>query len=157
VRKPGIWLAILAMALQATWPLLANAKPRSVALVPLCTVDGVTHYLELATGKTPLEDSLAHSEHCPLCFAGAGVSLAAALRPSAGPDQRAEELPRAERAIVSRSICNCPGARAPPVSLVVTANVHNFRRHDEKASIAGRAALGALYRSRVMRLGVLHS
>src|SRR5438477_11857356 len=73
VRKLGMWLALLAIALQAAWPLLAAAKPRGVALVPLCTVDGVTHYLEVPTGKTPLDDSARlHHEHCAFCFLGAG-------------------------------------------------------------------------------------
>lgn len=34
------WLAALAMALNALWPLIAQAKPRSVTLVPVCTVQG---------------------------------------------------------------------------------------------------------------------
>jgi hypothetical protein len=59
------------MALQAFWPLLAQAKPRSVALVPVCTVEGVTHYLELPAGKTPGgKGSAAHFEHCALCTLG---------------------------------------------------------------------------------------
>ena len=53
VRRLGTWLAILAITLQAAWPVLANAKPSGVTLVPLCTVDGVTHYLEVPTGKAP--------------------------------------------------------------------------------------------------------
>src|SRR3989454_11978960 len=61
----------LAIALQAAWPLLAAAKPRAVALVPVCTVDGVTHYLEVPTGKTPLDDSATHHDHCSFCTLGA--------------------------------------------------------------------------------------
>jgi hypothetical protein len=70
VQVVGAWLAAFAIALQVAWPLVVNAKPRSVALVPLCSVDGVTHYLELPTGKTPLEESVSHGDHCPLCFFG---------------------------------------------------------------------------------------
>jgi hypothetical protein len=59
------------MALHAFWPLLAQAKPRSVTLVPVCTVEGVTHYLELPGGKTPAENgSASHFEHCALCSLG---------------------------------------------------------------------------------------
>ncbi len=70
-------LAALAMALQAFWPLLAEARPRIAGeLVPVCTVEGVTHYLELPAGKSPLEErSASHGEHCKLCVFGAGKAL----------------------------------------------------------------------------------
>src|SRR3954453_24270261 len=72
VRRLGTWLAILAITLQAASPLLANAKPSGVTLVPLCTVDGVTHYLEVPTGKAPLDDTASvHHEHFSLFHAGA--------------------------------------------------------------------------------------
>jgi hypothetical protein len=76
-RSSAAYLAILAMALQALWPLLAQAKPRSVVLVPLCTVEGVTHYLELPAGKTPAEQhSSAQHEHCSFCsFSGDRLAL----------------------------------------------------------------------------------
>jgi hypothetical protein len=67
-RRLAPWLALFAMALSTLWPLLAQAKPRSVTLVPLCTVGGETHYLELPAGKTPLEQkSSAQGEHCSYC------------------------------------------------------------------------------------------
>jgi hypothetical protein len=56
------------MALQAVWPLIAQAKPRSVTLVPVCTVGGVTHYFEVKAGDTPLEKrSTSQHEHCAFC------------------------------------------------------------------------------------------
>ncbi len=63
---------MLAMALQAFWPLLAQARPRIAGeLVPVCTVEGVTHYLELPAGKSPLDErSASHGEHCKLCVFG---------------------------------------------------------------------------------------
>jgi hypothetical protein len=67
-HRVASWLAILAMALNALWPLLAQAKPRSVTLVPLCTIGGETHYAEVPLGKTPLEQkSSAQGEHCSYC------------------------------------------------------------------------------------------
>src|SRR2546421_8419179 len=69
VRRLGNWLAILAIALNAAWPLIASAKPKSVHLVPLCTVEGVTHYLEVPGGTTP------HHDHCSFCFLGMGGLL----------------------------------------------------------------------------------
>jgi len=80
-RSIAAWLAIAAMALQALWPLVAQAKPRAVALVPVCTVDGVTHYLELKTGDTPLEQkSASHQDHCAFCSfeSGRGAALPSA-------------------------------------------------------------------------------
>lgn len=71
-RKLSAWLAILAMALQAFWPLIAQAKPQWSVMVPVCTVGGVTHYVELPLGETPLEkQSTAQHEHCKLCVFGA--------------------------------------------------------------------------------------
>ena len=68
---------MLAMALSALWPLLSQARPRSVHLVPLCTVEGVTHYLEVPGGKSPLEQrSASHAEHCQLCVFGVDRSSA---------------------------------------------------------------------------------
>ena len=73
-------LAVLAMALQTFWPLLAQARPRIAGeLVPVCTVEGVTHYLELPAGKSPLDErSASHGEHCKLCVFGAGKAVVAA-------------------------------------------------------------------------------
>ena len=71
-RSIGVYLAVLAMALNALWPLLAQAKPSSVTLVPVCTVQGVTHYIELPGGNSPLEQkSSAQHEHCSYCSFGA--------------------------------------------------------------------------------------
>jgi hypothetical protein len=76
-NRLAVWIAVLAMALNALWPLIAQAKPRSVTLVPVCTVQGVTHYLELPGGKSPLEQkSSAQHEHCSYCsFGGERVAL----------------------------------------------------------------------------------
>lgn len=67
-------IAVFAVVLQALWPLLSHARPKDpTLLVPLCTIDGVTHYLELKSGKTPLDErSATHGEHCKLCVIGEG-------------------------------------------------------------------------------------
>ena len=57
------------MALQALWPLIAQARPAT--LVPVCTVGGVTHYVEVPVGGSPAD---AHDEHCSLCVAGPALS-----------------------------------------------------------------------------------
>ena len=84
-------LAVTAMALQAFWPLLAQARPRMAGeLVPVCTVEGVTHYLELPAGKSPLDErSASNGEHCKLCVFGADKSIA--LAPADADEMRVVE------------------------------------------------------------------
>src|ERR1700682_2347316 len=81
-NRIAAYLAALAMALNALWPLIAQAKPRSVTLMPVCTVQGVTHYIELPGGNSPLEQqSSAQHEHCSYCSFGAErVALAPLLQ-----------------------------------------------------------------------------
>jgi hypothetical protein len=81
-NRIATWLAVLAMALNALWPLIAQAKPSSVILVPVCTVQGVTHYIELPGGHSPLEQkSSAQHEHCSYCsFGGERAALPPLLR-----------------------------------------------------------------------------
>jgi hypothetical protein len=111
VRKLGSWLAVLALALQASWPLLAAAKPRTVTLVPLCTVDGVTHYLEVPTGDTPA--GAAH-QHCSFCFLGGAA--APSHRPLPTPAVAyAEEVPLVATPVVRQSLFTSEDARAPPL------------------------------------------
>ncbi|HLX81808.1 MAG TPA: DUF2946 family protein [Burkholderiales bacterium] len=79
-NRLAAFLAVLALALQAFWPLLAQARPRIAGiLVPVCTVEGTTHYLELPAGKSPLDErSASHGEHCKLCVFGGGKLVSAA-------------------------------------------------------------------------------
>jgi hypothetical protein len=78
------WIATFAVLLQALWPLLSHARPKDASLlVPVCTIDGVTHFLELKTGKTPLDErSSSHGEHCKLCVFG-GDKVAVVVAPDA--------------------------------------------------------------------------
>ena len=71
-RRAAALVAILAISLQALWPLIAQAQPRVAGeLVPVCTVNGITHYVELPASKTPLEErSSSHGDHCKLCVFG---------------------------------------------------------------------------------------
>ena len=73
LRRIAALAAMFAITLQALWPLLAHARPKDQTLLaPLCTVDGVTHYLEIKAGRSsPLEErSAQHGEHCKLCVFG---------------------------------------------------------------------------------------
>jgi len=119
VRKLGSWIALLAIVLQASWPLLANAKPRAVALVPLCTVDGVTHYLELPAGETPLEESSrTHHEHCSFCFLGQLCAVASQPGIGMACDARAEKAPAAATPAPAQPRFIIQDARAPPFCAV---------------------------------------
>src|SRR3954469_2589034 len=131
VRRLGTWLATIAIALHAAWPLIANAKPKSVHLVPLCTVEGITHYLEVPGGTTPLDESAnAHREHCSFCFLGMGglvsshvhVPLAFAVDAERVTGTVEAPAPAAPRLIL--------GARAPPSSPVVTTDNHSRRESE---------------------------
>jgi len=102
------WLAILAMALQGLWPLLAQARPaQAKLLLPVCTVDGTVHYVELAAGKpADSRKSQAH-EHCQLCVAGSAKLVA--------PPVVAAPLARLEPASAEHFTAAAPqGAAAPP-------------------------------------------
>jgi len=84
-RSLPAYLAVLAIALQALWPLLAQAKPKSVMLVPVCTVQGVTHYIELPKGSAPVEQKAASQhDHCSFCSTG-GERIAAPASRSEPP------------------------------------------------------------------------
>jgi hypothetical protein len=79
LRRCAALAAIFAIALQALWPLVSHAgqKDRSL-LVPLCTIDGITHFQEIQLGKAPLEQrSAQHGEHCKLCVFGGDRDVAA--------------------------------------------------------------------------------
>jgi hypothetical protein len=116
MRKLGAWLGIAAIALQIAWPLLAGAQPRAVTLVPLCTVDGVTHYLEVPTGKAPSDSSSTHGDHCPLCFLGERAAMAVNFTAPILIDGPAEHVIGRPQALLSKFVRQGPGARAPPYS-----------------------------------------
>jgi len=114
VGKLGSWLAVFALALQASWPLLVAAKPRAVTLVPLCTVDGVTHYFEVPTGDAP---GGAPHQHCSFCFLGGAA--APSHRPLPTPAfAYAEELPPVATPVVRQPFFTSEDARAPPLPVV---------------------------------------
>ena len=77
-RRSAALAAAAAIALQALWPLLAQARPADPTVqVPLCSVDGAVHYQEIKLGKsTPLDERAAsHGEHCKLCVLGDGKAV----------------------------------------------------------------------------------
>src|SRR5262245_2374647 len=90
-RRFPAWLAIVAVALHASWPLAAYARPTAPALpLELCTskIGGAAH---APAPDAPAPD-LGHLAHCVFCSAGAerllGLPSTAAdapAAPAAGP------------------------------------------------------------------------
>ena len=143
VRRLGHWLAVLAITLNAAWPLLANARPKSVHLVPLCTVEGITHYVEVPGGTTPLDKSAdSHHEHCSFCFLGASALLPSDVDLPLVPLAASERIRSAADYSHPTASLLAHGARAPPSSVVIAVN-HNFGGKDEGYFFAGRAARAA--------------
>ena len=72
------WLAMAAMALNALWPLLANAKPAGqAALFEICTAAGIST-VSGDTGTAPAEGGERHLiPHCALCTTGTDKAPAA--------------------------------------------------------------------------------
>ncbi|HUQ25984.1 MAG TPA: DUF2946 family protein, partial [Burkholderiales bacterium] len=143
MKKLTSWLAIAAMALNALWPLIAQARPAT--LVPVCTVAGVTHYVEIPGGTTPADSH----EHCAFCFAGAalppnlvfhGVDAGSFLSPKTFPSS-----PRIVFVVSAH-------ARAPPVLPMGSFN-HYGRSHEKAFALhAAHSYVGGSF----VRLGVLH-
>ena len=69
------WLAILAMALNGLWPLLAHAAPKQF-VAPVCSMVGTTA-AQAADGGTPLPAPVKlTAPHCPFCNLGGDQSTA---------------------------------------------------------------------------------
>src|SRR5690242_848823 len=113
MRKLGTWLGIAAIALQVALPLVAGSLPRSVALVPLCTVDGVTHYVEVPTGKSPVDESSAHG-HCPLCCGGHAAAPLGDARTLAGLEPAHDRPAPVLQRFAPWTVVLGREARAPP-------------------------------------------
>jgi hypothetical protein len=81
-RKSAAALAILAMVLNALWPLLAHAAPAEFA-APICSTVGAISAHAGASGP-PLQPAPAKSfaPHCPFCL-GAGDHTPVLAPPSA--------------------------------------------------------------------------
>jgi hypothetical protein len=144
MKRLTTWLAIGAMALQALWPLIAQAKPP--LLVPVCTVGGTTHYVEIPGGTTPVDSQ---HEHCTFCFAGAALAATHVLH---GVDEASFLSPKAVAFTPRSFIVVSADARAPPVFPSVHSN-NDYGRTNEKV-FALRAACSDVGGSFV-RIGIL--
>jgi hypothetical protein len=161
-RTPGValWLATVAVALHAFWPLLSQAAPKSAVLVPLCTVGGETHYVEVPGGKIPAEEhSASQLEHCALCLPGGADR--AVLSSGFCAFEPLRSLPaRFDRDIEVLDTRHVPvaRARAPPFSRLADVATNRYGRNHEEAFAlrhGGARAVGADPGRGVLRRGIL--
>src|SRR5258708_31732442 len=65
-NRIAAWLALAGIALNASWPLLANARPNAPALPSeVCSATGQKHAGESVPGQAPGKG--AQPSHCTLC------------------------------------------------------------------------------------------
>ena len=155
-RSFAAWTAMLAIALQALWPLLAQARPKNVVLVPVCTVQGVTHYVELPKGEAPVERKAASQhDHCSFCASGGALASAVqvfkVVEVSSVPSPALEEAPIENHAVFSAR------PRAPPFLPKVDLTNYFGRKHEEASVVGPRGARAgdAIAGRGIVRLGVL--
>jgi len=114
-NRIAAWLALAGIALNASWPLLANARPNAPALPPeVCTAIGLKHPAENLPGAP---GKGAQPSHCTLCpfnaergpaISGAAPALLCPIPASAQVPEFFSE-PQLEAALDP-----CAPPRAPP-------------------------------------------
>ena len=119
MRRLGHLLAAIAMVLHVLWPLIAQAKPKSVELVPVCTVGGVTHYAEIPLGNSPLEQkSATHHDHCAFCsFGGERIAVSPFLQAVISIETEEAQLVHVEERFSRSQVTSFARSRAPPAIL----------------------------------------
>ena len=149
-RSLAAWVALVAISLQALWPLIAQAKPRSVTLVPVCAVAGETHYIELETGG----GDVAHAEHCKACPVGAAALASRASAPV--EPEITFSIPAGEANPAEDRFVPSARSRAPPSFLFVELTPDQQARNDEDAvALRHRGARDAMAGRGVVRRGIL--
>lgn len=111
-RRPAAFAALLAIALQALWPLIAQARPSDSISVPVCSVDGARHEIQLPVGKNQGDKG---AEHCKLCVLGTDKPVVSSALPAfAAPVSKFESLPGYEAVAVREGASFSAHPRAPP-------------------------------------------
>ncbi len=117
-RTLPAWFAVVAMALQALWPLVAQAKPFDpLQAAAICSAAGTAAPMG---GDMPAEGDPVH-EHCKLCVSGTAKSLLAMAAAPALLHAEAAPAERITRAGVAPQVHRFrPPAspRAPPQDLL---------------------------------------
>ena len=115
-NRIGAWLALAGIALNASWPLLANARPNVPALASeVCSATGQKHGGEGLPGETPGKG--ARPSHCTLCpfnpergaaISGSALALLCPI-PASGPVRELFSEPQLPAALDP-----CAPPSAPP-------------------------------------------
>ena len=116
-RRLVAWLALGAMALNALWPLLAHAAPRTFT-ASICSVNPAQS--ELARTDLPQPPTKLTAAHCPWCvswsgFAAPVMALAWSFLlpvPEAAGFQASTSVPLGIGAVLDTA----PPPRAPPLT-----------------------------------------
>jgi len=111
-RRAAAWIALASMALNAAWPLLADAKPSAPASPSeICTAAGLDH----APGDPPGRN--VHASHCSLCpfHAERGLAIAGLGQPLIPPAAPVDAVLARKDALPPESAPHpAAPARAPP-------------------------------------------
>jgi hypothetical protein len=123
IRRLAALAAAFGIALQALWPVLAQARPADATLrVALCGVEVAGHAIEIKFGKTtPLDERAArHGEHCKLCSLGADRPMVSSFPEfllCGSLEGRQENVIEAAALHRDSSAASLARPRAPPISL----------------------------------------
>jgi len=116
-RRFGTWLAMLAMALNVLWPLLAHAKPQGDSpVIEICTSAGMKWAAADGSGQQPAKKNLSpHCEFCSLSADRAPLPSAAAIAPVEVSIAIAAVAAGESAPVVARPCFSPALPRAPPV------------------------------------------
>jgi hypothetical protein len=110
LRRLAALAAAFGIALQALWPAIAQARPSDSVSVPICSVDGTRHEIELPLGKTQDDGS----QHCKLCVLGLDKIAVAPELPFFVGNGNSEQFTEAENQNLKPNTAFLARPRAPP-------------------------------------------
>jgi hypothetical protein len=108
-KRLSAWLALVAMASQALWPLAAQSSPTHS--VQVCTASGATYEAQLP--GAPAQPS---HRHCALCLIGGDRPMAAPVSPEglSVASAAAEAAQSSASAFIASGRTPAARPRAPP-------------------------------------------
>ena len=118
-RSFATWLAILAMALNGLWPLLANAAPAEFS-APVCSMVGTMSAPDGYSMPAPTAPAKSPAPHCPFCSTSSDHNPALA---TVGVIALAPPVAQFQRAIIvaepaASSVVLAAAPRGPPSRLI---------------------------------------
>ena len=110
LRRIAALAAASVIALQALWPAIAQARPANSILVPICSMDGTRHEIELPLGKTRDDGS----EHCKLCIFGDGKTVSNVFLPFFSSLEEGQKVVKVQSSFQEQLRHLSAHPRAPP-------------------------------------------